>query len=274
MRDRKHEAEVEKTFKKALNVDRARIQMSRISKFGMLELSRQKKQSTIQEISYMACPYCKGRGVRPSLEYTALGAFRKIESHAVRGDYSVLKVRLPYEIADYLLNRKRNEISKLESTYNVSIHISGSSDTPWDELKIETVAREVIEEVFPEEESRPVEAADKQENESAEPAVGVLTQAEVSSLPQETDEGVETSPPPAKKKSKWRPRHRKKKTDDKSVEPISRPPAERSDNMMTYKRIEQAQDSAVKPPVPSSGTGGEGQDLLSRLRKVFEQMEE
>ena len=290
MRDRKHEAEVEKTFKKALNVDRARIQMSRISKFGMLELSRQKKQSTIQEISYMACPYCKGRGVRPSLEYTALGAFRKIESHAVRGDYSVLKVRLPYEIADYLLNRKRNEISKLESTYNVAIHISGSSDTPWDELKIETVAMEVIEEAFPEEESRPVEMADKQENEPAEPAVGVLTQAEVSSLPltqaevsslpQEIDEGVETSPKPAKKKSKWRPRRKKKKTDDKSVEPISRPPAERSDNMMTYKRIEQAQDSAVKPPAPSSGTGGtgatggEGQDLLSRLRKVFEQMEE
>jgi ribonuclease E len=212
--------------------------------------------------------------VRPSLEYTALGAFRKIESQAVKGHYSVLKVKLPYEIADYLLNRKRNEISKLEGTYNVSIHISGSPDTQWDELKIETVAREVIEEASPEEESRPVEAADKQENERAEPAVGVLTQAEVSSLPQKTDESMETRPKPAKKKSKWRPRHRKKKTDDKSVEPLSRPPADRSDNMMTYKRIEKAQDSAVNPPVPSSGTGGEGQDLLSRLRKVFEQMEE
>jgi hypothetical protein len=83
-----------------------------------------------------------------------------------------------------------------------------------------------------------------------------------------------TSPKPVKKKTRWRPRHKKKKTEDKSVEPLSRPPAERSDNMTAYKRIEQAQDSAVKPPVPSSGTGGEGQDLLSRLRKVFEQMEE
>jgi ribonuclease E len=207
------------------------------------------------------------------LEYTALGAFRKIESHAVRGDYSVLKVRLPYEIADYLLNRKRNEISKLESTYNISIHILGSPDTPWDELKIETVAREVIEEAFPEEEIRPVEVADKQENERAEPAVGVLTQAEVSSLPQEISEGVETSPKPAKKKSKWRPRRKKKKAEAKSVEPVSRAPAERSDTT-TYKRIEQAQESVAKPPVPSSGTGGEGQDLLSRLRKVFEQMDE
>ena len=274
MRDRKHEAEVEKTFKKALNVDRARIQMSRISKFGILELSRQKKQSTIQEISYNVCPYCKGRGVRPSLEYTALGAFRKIESQAVKGDFSVLKVKLPYEIADYLLNRKRSEISKLESTYNVSIHISGSPDTPWDELKIETVTREVIEEVSQEEEIRPVEVSDKQENERAEPAVGILTQAEVSFLPQESSEGAEASPKPAKKKTRWRSRHKKKKTEDKSVEPVSRPQAGRSDNTMTYRKIEQAQDSVVNTPAPSGGTGGEGQDLLTRLRKVFEQMEE
>jgi outer membrane biosynthesis protein TonB len=115
--------------------------------------------------------------------------------------------------------------------------------------------------------------ADKQENEPAEPAVAALTQAEVSSLPQEINEAVETRPKPAKKKSKWRPRRKKKKAEAKSVEPVSRPPADQSDTV-TYKRIEQAQDSAVKPPVPSSGTGGEGQDLLSRLRKVFEQMDE
>ncbi|HQI25030.1 MAG TPA: Rne/Rng family ribonuclease, partial [Smithella sp.] len=82
MMDKKHIAEVEKSFKKALSIDKARIQLSRISKFGILELSRQKKQSTIQEISYMKCPYCKGSGLRPSLEYAALGAFRKVESEA------------------------------------------------------------------------------------------------------------------------------------------------------------------------------------------------
>ncbi|MGZ3596207.1 MAG: hypothetical protein ACXVAD_11605, partial [Syntrophales bacterium] len=93
-------------------------------------------------------------------------------------------VRLPYEIADYLLNRKRNETSKLESTYDVSIHISGNPDIPWDEIKIETVEKEVIEEASPEEEIRLVLAPDKQENGRAEPPVGPLTQAEVSSFPQ------------------------------------------------------------------------------------------
>ncbi|MGC9976302.1 MAG: Rne/Rng family ribonuclease [Syntrophales bacterium] len=274
MRDRKHEAEVEKTFKKALNVDRARIQMSRISKFGILELSRQKKQSTIQEISYTVCPYCKGRGVRPSLEYTALSAFRKIESQAVKGDYSVLRVQMPYEIADYLLNRKRNEISKLESMYDVSIHISGSSDITWDELRIETVGREAVEEASQEEESRPVEASDKQESGRAEPAAGVLTEAEVTSLPQESDESTGISPKPVKKKTRWRPRRKKKKTEDKSAQLPSRPPAERSDNVTVYRKIEQAQDSVVNTPAAPGGKSGEGQDLLTRLRKVFEQLDE
>ena len=107
-----------------------------------MELSRQKKQSTIQEISYTPCPFCRGRGVRPSLEYTALTAYRKIETQAVKGLSSQIKVSLPYEVADYLLNQKRAEISHLESEYDMSIHISGSPDMAWDEWKIETTKRE------------------------------------------------------------------------------------------------------------------------------------
>jgi ribonuclease E len=111
MIDKKHVAEVEKAFKKALSMDRSRIQLSRISKFGLLELSRQKKQSTIQEISYITCPYCKGSGLRPSLEYASLGAFRTIESEAVKGIYSELKVSLPHEIAQYILNKSAPNFS-------------------------------------------------------------------------------------------------------------------------------------------------------------------
>lgn len=274
MRDRKHEAEVEKAFKKALNVDRSRIQMSRISKFGILELSRQKKQSTIQEISYTVCPYCKGRGARPSLEYTALGAFRKIESQVVKGDCSALKVRLPYEIADYLLNRKRNEISKLESTYDVSISITGSPDTPWDELKIESVSREVVEAVAPEEESHPEEAVGKREEGHAEITDSALMQAEVGEHREKAAELIGTSPQPAKKKSKRRPRHRKKKTNDISVKPESLPPSEPSAEITVYHMIEQPRDSALTLPVVTSEKSEEEKDLLNKLRKVLEQLEE
>jgi ribonuclease E len=142
MIDKKHIAEIEKVFKKALSMDRARIQLSRISKFGLLELSRQKKQSTIQEISYNTCPYCKGTGLRPSLEYASLVAFRKIESEAVKGIYTELKVSLPNEIALYILNNKRVEIMKMESAFGLGLLIEGRPDMAWDNFEIQPSLKE------------------------------------------------------------------------------------------------------------------------------------
>ena len=142
MMDKKHNADVEKSFKKALSIDKARIQLSRISKFGILELSRQKKQSTIQEISYTKCPYCKGNGLRPSLEAAALGAFRKIESEAVKGICCELKIILPHEIADYILNRKRSELLDLESEFDIALNIAGSAEIPWENVEIQQIMKE------------------------------------------------------------------------------------------------------------------------------------
>ena len=254
MRDRKHDAEVEKAFKKALSVDRARIQLSRISKFGILELSRQKKQSTIQEISYAICPFCKGRGVRPSLEYTALSAYRKIESQAVKGTFSVLKITLPYEVADYLLNQKRSEISKLENVYDISIHISGDPDTSWDELKIETRPRERIEEIIPEPVEPAAEAAAKPEEKDAEAGEQI----------KKIDKAVETTPPPVKKKSRRKPRYRKKKPEEKAVETPSETAPET-----------QRETKPDAPPEAKRETAPVREDEnnpLNRLRKIFEQL--
>jgi len=126
----------------------------------MLELSRQKKQSTIQEISYTTCPYCKGSGLRPSLEYASLGAFRKIETEIVKGNYSELRVILPHEIAGYILNNKRSELLKLESTFDLIIHISGSTEMPWDKLETHHTIKEIADHVsevpdYPEEDALP-----------------------------------------------------------------------------------------------------------------------
>ncbi|MBI4633010.1 MAG: Rne/Rng family ribonuclease [Deltaproteobacteria bacterium] len=210
MEDRKHEAEVEKTFKKAMSVDRARVQLSRISKFGILELSRQKKHSTIQEISYTTCPFCKGTGHRPSLEYTSLGAFRKVESQAVKGHYSHFKITVPYEVADYLLNQKRTEIAKLESTYDVSINISGSASMAWDDLKIETAERKAA----PEQEA-PVAAVGKEKTEegTSEAPTGVIAAGDTEEGAPGADSAVRTEGKtgPERKRSRRRPRHRRRK---------------------------------------------------------------
>ncbi len=214
MRDRNNNAEVEKAFKKALSVDRARILLSRISKFGILELSRQKKQSTIQEISYSACPFCKGRGVRPSLEYTALNAYRRIESQAVKGTASALKVTLPYEIADYLLNQKRSEISKLENGHDISIYISGTPDTPWDELKIEAIQREKIEQILLEQAETPLEVTARQGEKDEEPVPVLLIEMQDTENIKLVDTADDTAPPPVKRKPRRKPRHRKEKTEE------------------------------------------------------------
>lgn len=207
MMDRQHQLEIERAFKKALSVDRSRIQMSKISKFGMLELSRQKKQSTIQEISYTACPFCKGTGFRPSLEYTALSAFRKIESKAVKGNYAGLKVSMPHAISDYLLNQKRLEISKLEAMFDMSIHIYGQVDMQWDDVRIEFETREVVPEAVPENEKTIEKVIDKSKESRQNAAVKTREREGVIKNP----EAAEGAAEPVKKKSRRRSRHRRKK---------------------------------------------------------------
>jgi len=212
MTDRKHEAEVERTFKKAISLDRARIQLSRISKFGILELSRQKKHSTIQEISYTTCPFCGGSGARPSLEYTALSAFRKIETEAAKEKASALKVSVPYEIADYLLNQKRSDIQRIETMYDLSIHISGKADMMWEHVTIQAVPREIAAEI-----------SETTEEENLAVSVETPSGQDVDVTPEITGGPMESTPgeaiqeelalttEPARKKSRRRPRRRKKK---------------------------------------------------------------
>ena len=155
-----HITQVEKTFRDALKTDRSRIQMAKISRFGMLELSRQKKQSTIQEISYSICPYCRGSGVRPSVEYLALRALRRIKSEAVNEESSEITVTLPPEVTAYLLNQKRTQLSKLEGLHGVSVTIEGDPALLWGEFHSKTVKRkpvvgEAVVEI-PEEKPKPV----------------------------------------------------------------------------------------------------------------------
>jgi ribonuclease E len=212
MIDKKHNAEVEKAFKKALSVDRARIQLSRISKFGLLELSRQKKQSTIQEISYMKCPHCKGSGLRPSLEYASLAAFRKIESEAVKGLYGELRVGLPHEIAFYILNNKRHELDSLERSFDVHLHIEGRPEMAWDKLEIQQSIKEQQVEAGLRQHEMPMIAPAEDETQDEDGEAAGLKDEEVLEVKSAAGEAlpaaVEEAP---KRKSRRRPRHRKRK---------------------------------------------------------------
>lgn len=262
MEDRKNIAEVEKTFKRALSIDRARIQLARISKFGILELSRQKKHSTIQEISYIACPLCQGSGTRPSVEYMALSAFRKIESQAVKGKSSSLKVFLPYEMATYLLNQKRSEICKLETTYDMAIHIAGLSDMAWDAVTIEAEVRKpAVEET----EERTEKASFRKDTQEAEAAIEKVTGGKEQRVPEEQEEikevfsaAIEEDSVAPKRKPRRRRRSRYKKASLSSGE-ISDPTTEISFDRMPGETAPDAEKPAdqdvvaadVPPPEPS-----------------------
>jgi ribonuclease E len=127
MRDRKHIQEVERCLKNALKRDKARTEMSRISKFGLLEVSRQRLKPALQDETSSPCPYCKGQGLVRSKESLGLTVLRKIQAAAVKGNLVSAKAKVPLEAANYLLNEKRDRLLKLEQEYDIRIHVEGDA---------------------------------------------------------------------------------------------------------------------------------------------------
>ena len=128
MRDQRHNREVERRLKEEIKKDKAKITVGRISKFGLLEMSRQHLGLNILRGSYRECPVCQGSGLVRSAEATALDYFRKIWLTLVQKRPAVLKAVLPADAASYLLNRKRAEISNLENLYKASIIVRAFRD--------------------------------------------------------------------------------------------------------------------------------------------------
>ena len=127
MRDRKHIQEVERSLKNALKRDKARTEMSRISKFGLLEVSRQRLKPALQDETTLPCPHCKGQGLIRSKESLGLTVLRRIQAAAVKGSLLAAKAKVPLDAANYLLNEKRDRLLKLEQDYGIRIHVEGDA---------------------------------------------------------------------------------------------------------------------------------------------------
>ncbi len=123
MENPKNQREVENFFKQQLGLDRARIQMGKLSKFGLLELSRQRLQASLEESSTIPCPRCSGVGTIRGTESTAVHVLRIIQEEVVKNSQhlAALHVQLPVEIATYLLNEKRDDVTRIESRMKVKI---------------------------------------------------------------------------------------------------------------------------------------------------------
>jgi ribonuclease E len=142
MRENKHNHDVEKTLKQALKMDKARVNLGRISEFGMLEMSRQRIAKTLNDAIHLECPHCEGRGKVKSVEAMALSFLRKVHGAAAKGIVSEVHGGLPLEVAYYLLNRKKRELTQIENDYEIEVTVKGKTSYLLNQLELETVKRE------------------------------------------------------------------------------------------------------------------------------------
>jgi ribonuclease E len=124
MEQNSHVRKVEKAMKEALKNDRARIQVGRISTFGLMEMSRQRLRTGVLEASTKACPHCEGTGLMRTASSAGLSALRIIEDEAARGRGDRILLRAGAEAAIYVLNKKRGELAEIEDRYGVTVEIS------------------------------------------------------------------------------------------------------------------------------------------------------
>jgi ribonuclease E len=137
MVDKRHRASVERRLQDALRFDKARIEIGRLSKFGLLEMSRQRLRASLASQSHVKCEHCHGTGSIKSPELVALEAFRKIQAAVVVGHVAKVRARLSSVPAFFLLNNKRSDLARLEAEHGVQILILPDGRLRPDEYEFE-----------------------------------------------------------------------------------------------------------------------------------------
>jgi ribonuclease E len=141
MREPSHIHEVEQKVREAMRPDRARHEVGRISRFGLMEISRQRMRPAAMATTYTTCAVCEGHGAVRTTESAALVALRKSHNRIAQGDVSRLRLKLPNEVALYVLNQKRDALAQLEVRYDTHIQVCLSDDLMPHQLEMDVVGR-------------------------------------------------------------------------------------------------------------------------------------
>ena len=139
MENAKNQREVESRLKDALHYDRARVQMGKISRFGLMELSRQRLRPSLSEGSHVTCPRCNGTGHIRDTESSALQVLRIIQEEAMKENSAAIHVQAPVDVAAFLLNEKRGEILKIETRHRVTIILIPNKHLETPHYKLERI---------------------------------------------------------------------------------------------------------------------------------------
>jgi ribonuclease E len=151
--------DVEKTFRDAFKTDRARSQILHLSKFGIIEMTRQRVQPSLERTTYMDCPHCKGSGIIKNSESMALEVLRYLKLVAARDVVSIIEVSLNPQVAEYINNAKRTSLARLETTYHKRIRLVSDIEAGIDQAVyrcLDDRGREIRIDFAPIEAARPV----------------------------------------------------------------------------------------------------------------------
>ena len=163
MEDRRNNSAVERKLKDKLKTDRARIQVGRISGFGLLEMSRQRLRPGMIEATTQNCPHCHGTGLIRSEENLALSIIRQIEDEGVRGRSREVVVNCPVSVANFIVNQKRDHIANIEARFSLFVRINADTALVSPEYSIEklkTSSRPLSEKQVSSEPSTAISASD------------------------------------------------------------------------------------------------------------------
>lgn len=201
MENPKHQRDVENVLRDALKKDRARVQMGKLSRFGLLELSRQRLKPALGESSHVACPRCAGTGVIRGIESTALHVLRIIQEEAMKDNTGEVRAQVPVDVATFLLNEKRAELFAMEERLDVNVVLIPNIHLENPHYEINRIRTDDVEE---DGEPSYKRVAEPEEDESAKPFGGEKAKA---ARPEPAVKGVRhTSPAPAaapEKKTSW-----------------------------------------------------------------------
>ncbi|HGH6495249.1 TPA: Rne/Rng family ribonuclease [Neisseria meningitidis] len=201
MENPKHQRDVENVLRDALKKDRARVQMGKLSRFGLLELSRQRLKPALGESSHVACPRCAGTGVIRGIESTALHVLRIIQEEAMKDNTGEVRAQVPVDVATFLLNEKRAELFAMEERLDVNVVLIPNIHLENPHYEINRIRTDDVEE---DGEPSYKRVAEPEEDESAKPFGGEKAKA---AHPEPAVKGVRhTSPAPTaapEKKTSW-----------------------------------------------------------------------
>lgn len=192
MGPQKHQREVEARLREAVRQDRARVQIGKISRFGLLEMSRQRLRPSLGESSYLTCPRCSGVGTIRSVESLALAILRIIGEEARKERTAKVIAQLPVEVATYLLNEKRDWVQNVEARHNMQVILVANPSLETPHYLVRRVRDDQVE--LPENMGTSYELTETEEEQLIPQAIQPKAPAEVPAVSSQ----VATTPPPAR----------------------------------------------------------------------------